>query len=154
MLENANAAPLLSTQGLKAGYGDFQALHAVDIRVDAGEIVALIGSNGAGKSTTLRSISGLTPPRTGSIRFEGKDITTMAAQDIVRIGIAQSPEGRQLFVESVDFRLQFARAHALFDQRQQLFLVCLDFGQLAGKTFFGDPGFLLLEQLTAPEASY
>jgi branched-chain amino acid transport system ATP-binding protein len=60
-------------------------------------VVTLIGSNGAGKSTTLRSISGLTPPRTGSIRFRGEEISTLPAQEIVRLGISQSPEGRRCF---------------------------------------------------------
>jgi branched-chain amino acid transport system ATP-binding protein len=65
--------------------------------VNEGEVVTLIGSNGAGKSTTLRSISGLTPPREGSIRFDGQEIGETPPQDIVRLGISQAPEGRKIF---------------------------------------------------------
>src|ERR687886_886887 len=78
-------------------YGNIEALKGVSLEVDDGEIVTLIGSNGAGKSTTLRSISGLTPPRSGSIRFDGKEIGETAPQDIVRLGISQAPEGRRIF---------------------------------------------------------
>jgi branched-chain amino acid transport system ATP-binding protein len=88
---------LLEVEDIHTFYGNIEALKGISLTVEEGEIITLIGSNGAGKSTTLRSISGLTPPRTGSIRFEGKEISTMAAQDIVRTGIAQSPEGRHCF---------------------------------------------------------
>jgi branched-chain amino acid transport system ATP-binding protein len=69
----------------------------VSLTVEEGEIVTLIGSNGAGKSTTLRSISGLTAARDGAVRFDGQDITRIPPQDIVRLGISQSPEGRHCF---------------------------------------------------------
>ena len=88
---------MLEVEDIRTFYGNIEALKGISLTVEEGEIITLIGSNGAGKSTTLRSISGLTPPRTGSIRFEGKEISTMAAQDIVRTGIAQSPEGRHCF---------------------------------------------------------
>jgi branched-chain amino acid transport system ATP-binding protein len=88
---------LLEVEDIHTFYGNIEALKGISLTVEEGEIITLIGSNGAGKSTTLRSISGLNPPRKGTIRFEGKDITTMAAQDIVRAGIAQSPEGRHCF---------------------------------------------------------
>ena len=88
---------LLSVKDLHTYYGNIQALKGVSLEVNEGEIVTLIGSNGAGKSTTLRSISGLTPPREGTIRFEGKEIGETAPQDIVRMGISQSPEGRRCF---------------------------------------------------------
>src|ERR687886_2863499 len=78
-------------------YGNIEALKGVSLEVDDGEIVTLIGANGAGKSTTLRSISGLTPPRTGSIRFDGREIGDTAPQDIVKLGISQAPEGRRIF---------------------------------------------------------
>ena len=78
-------------------YGSIQALKGISITVDEGEIVTLLGANGAGKSTTLRSINGLNRPRQGSIRFQGRDITTTPAHQIVKRGIAQSPEGRRLF---------------------------------------------------------
>jgi len=88
---------LLEVEDIHTFYGNIEALKGISLTVEEGEIITLIGSNGAGKSTTLRSISGLNPPRKGVIRFEGKDITTMPAQDIVRAGIAQSPEGRHCF---------------------------------------------------------
>jgi branched-chain amino acid transport system ATP-binding protein len=90
-------APLLEVDDIKTYYGSIQALKGISLTVNEGEIVTLIGSNGAGKSTTLRSISGLSPPRTGAIRFRGTDISKTAAQDIVRLGISQSPEGRRCF---------------------------------------------------------
>jgi branched-chain amino acid transport system ATP-binding protein len=88
---------LLEVEDIRTFYGNIEALKGISLTVEEGEIITLIGSNGAGKSTTLRSISGLTPPRSGSIRFEGKEISAMAAQDIVRTGIAQAPEGRHCF---------------------------------------------------------
>ena len=78
-------------------YGNIQALKGVTLKVNEGECVTLIGSNGAGKSTTLRSISGLTPPRTGSIKLAGQEIALLPPQEIVRLGICQSPEGRKCF---------------------------------------------------------
>jgi branched-chain amino acid transport system ATP-binding protein len=90
-------APLLEIDDIRTAYGSIEALKGVSLTVEEGEVVTLIGSNGAGKSTTLRSISGLTPPRSGSIRFRGEEISTLPAQDIVRLGISQSPEGRRCF---------------------------------------------------------
>ena len=78
-------------------YGSIEALKGITIEVRDGEIVTLIGANGAGKSTTLRSINGLNHPRAGRIVFQGTDITTMPPHEIVRRGISQSPEGRKLF---------------------------------------------------------
>ena len=78
-------------------YGNIRALQGVSLRVDTGELVALIGSNGAGKSTTLRTISGLLRPTQGTIRFEGTDITTEATDRIVAMGISHCPEGRHIF---------------------------------------------------------
>ena len=88
---------LLELEDVETFYGNIQALKGVTLEVEEGECVTLIGANGAGKSTTLRSISGLTSARLGAIRFRGKDITRMAPQDIVRLGISQSPEGRKCF---------------------------------------------------------
>jgi branched-chain amino acid transport system ATP-binding protein len=88
---------LLEVKDVHTYYGNIEALKGISIEVEEGEIVTLIGSNGAGKSTTLRSISGLTPPRAGSIRFEGREIGETPPQDIVRRGISQSPEGRKIF---------------------------------------------------------
>jgi branched-chain amino acid transport system ATP-binding protein len=88
---------LLEVKGIHTFYGAIEALKGITLEVNEGEIVTLIGSNGAGKSTTLRSISGLTPPREGSIRFDGQEIGETPPQDIVRLGISQAPEGRHVF---------------------------------------------------------
>ncbi|MEA2455330.1 MAG: branched-chain amino acid transport system ATP-binding protein, partial [Thermoleophilaceae bacterium] len=88
---------LLELHDIHTYYGNIEALKGVSLEVEEGQVVTLIGSNGAGKSTTLRSISGLTPPREGSIQFEGREIGETPAQDIVRLGISQSPEGRHCF---------------------------------------------------------
>ena len=88
---------LLELEGVDAFYGRIQALRGVSIKVDRGEVVALIGSNGAGKTTTLRTISGLMHPHNGTITFDGRDITRTNASRIVSLGISQSPEGRRLF---------------------------------------------------------
>jgi branched-chain amino acid transport system ATP-binding protein len=88
---------VLEVQDVHVYYGAIHALKGISLRVGAGEIVTLIGANGAGKSTTLRAINGLNRPREGSIRFEGRDITTAMPHAIVKGGIAQSPEGRRLF---------------------------------------------------------
>ena len=88
---------LLEVAGIDAHYGRIQALRGLSLKVDKGEIVALIGSNGAGKTTTLRTISGLMHPGQGTITFDGKDITHTAPEKVVDLGICQSPEGRRLF---------------------------------------------------------
>jgi branched-chain amino acid transport system ATP-binding protein len=88
---------LLEVSDLHTYYGNIEALKGVSLEVEEGEIVTLIGSNGAGKSTTLRSISGLTPPAQGTIKFDGTEIAETAPQDIVRLGISQAPEGRHCF---------------------------------------------------------
>ena len=94
---NASEAALLEVEDVETFYGSIQALKGVSLDVYEGEIVTLIGANGAGKSTTLRSINGLNHPRRGSITFRGRDITHDPAHQIVKLGIAQSPEGRKLF---------------------------------------------------------
>jgi branched-chain amino acid transport system ATP-binding protein len=88
---------LLEVGDIHTFYGNIEALKGVSLEVGEGEIVTLIGSNGAGKSTTLRSISGLTPPSQGTIKFQGTEITETPPQDIVQLGISQSPEGRHCF---------------------------------------------------------
>jgi branched-chain amino acid transport system ATP-binding protein len=88
---------LLELEDVHTFYGNIEALKGVSLKVEEGECVTLIGSNGAGKSTTLRSISALNSARDGAIRFKGIDITRAAPQDIVRLGISQSPEGRHCF---------------------------------------------------------
>jgi branched-chain amino acid transport system ATP-binding protein len=92
-----SATPLLDVDSIETFYGSIQALKGVSLQVQEGEIVTLIGSNGAGKSTTLRSINGLNHPRRGTIRFAGRDITHLPAHQVVKLGVAQSPEGRKLF---------------------------------------------------------
>jgi branched-chain amino acid transport system ATP-binding protein len=94
---SAQAEMLLKVDDVETYYGSIQALKGISIEVRRGEIVTLIGANGAGKSTTLRSINGLNHPRRGTIVFNGKDITHQPAHEVVRLGIAQSPEGRKLF---------------------------------------------------------
>ncbi|THD76779.1 ABC transporter ATP-binding protein [Thalassobius vesicularis] len=88
---------LLETQGLTAFYGDFQALFGIDVSVDEGECVALIGSNGAGKSTFLRAITGMIPARGQDVMFAGQHIAGWAADRIHKAGMAMVPEGRRLF---------------------------------------------------------
>jgi branched-chain amino acid transport system ATP-binding protein len=88
---------ILEVDGIHTFYGAIQALKGISLEVRDGEIVTLIGSNGAGKTTTLRSINGLNHPRRGKIVFEGNDITTTPAHEVVKRGISQSPEGRKLF---------------------------------------------------------
>jgi branched-chain amino acid transport system ATP-binding protein len=88
---------VLEIQNLSVDYGAIRALHGVSLRVDAGSIVTLIGGNGAGKTTTLRAISGMVRPKTGTIRFDGRDITGMAPHAVVKLGLAHSPEGRMVF---------------------------------------------------------
>jgi branched-chain amino acid transport system ATP-binding protein len=78
-------------------YGNIRALKGVSLRVDRGEIVTIIGANGAGKTTTLRTVSGLLRPRSGAIRFLGERIEAMAPDQVVRLGISHSPEGRKIF---------------------------------------------------------
>jgi branched-chain amino acid transport system ATP-binding protein len=88
---------LLELKDVQTYYGSIQALKGISIDVREGEIVTLIGANGAGKSTTLRSINGLNHPSRGTIRFQGRDITNTPAHEVVKMGISQSPEGRRLF---------------------------------------------------------
>jgi branched-chain amino acid transport system ATP-binding protein len=90
---------LLRLEGVHVSYGDFEALHGVSLEVEEGEIVAIVGANGAGKSTTLRAIAGLTPPRSGTITYAGERVDGLSPRALVRRGIALCPEGRQLFPE-------------------------------------------------------
>jgi branched-chain amino acid transport system ATP-binding protein len=117
---------LLELDDVHTYYGNIAAIQGISLEVEEGEIVTLIGSNGAGKSTTLRSISGLTPPRQGSIHFDGQEIAETPPQDIVRLGISQSPEGRHCFQrmtvsENLDLGA-FLRRDADIDQdRERVF---------------------------------
>jgi len=88
---------MLKVEGLQVYYGNIAALKGISLEVNEGEVVTLIGSNGAGKSTTLRTISGLLKPRKGEVTFMGKRIDGMPAHEVVQLGLAQSPEGRRIF---------------------------------------------------------
>jgi branched-chain amino acid transport system ATP-binding protein len=94
---SAAAEPLLSVRGVETYYGKIVALRGVDVDVNKGEIVTLIGANGAGKSTLMMTICGSPQARTGQIVYDGQEITTMPTHEIMRLGIAQSPEGRRIF---------------------------------------------------------
>jgi branched-chain amino acid transport system ATP-binding protein len=89
--------PLLELKNISSAYGSVEALRGVSLHVDKGEVVTLLGANGAGKSTTLRTISGLINPTSGEIWFEGQRIDTLAPEQIVRMGISHVPEGRRIF---------------------------------------------------------
>jgi len=121
--------PLLSIKGVSAFYGSIAALKGIDVEVMPGEIVTIIGANGAGKSTLMMTICGNPQAREGSIVFEGRDITQLPTHEIMRMKIAQSPEGRRIFprmtvyenlqmgaatAEGGDFRSELARVYSLF----------------------------------------
>ncbi len=117
---------LLEVTDIHTFYGNIEALKGVSLEVDEGEIVTLIGANGAGKSTTLRSISGLTPPREGSIRLDGEEIGETPPQEIVRLGISQSPEGRKCFPrmtvnENLDMGAYLRRDADIENDRRRVF---------------------------------
>jgi branched-chain amino acid transport system ATP-binding protein len=95
---NGNGArPVLEVEDIHVFYGSIEALKGISLTVNEGEIVTLIGSNGAGKSTTLRAISGLNPPKTGRIKFRGREIHELLGYQVAELGIAQAPEGRRIF---------------------------------------------------------
>lgn len=105
--------PLLSTHGLVARYGDFQALWGIDFEIAAGEVVALIGANGAGKSTLLRSLTGLLPVAPDRVRFDGQPVGGLPPHALVKRGLAMVPEGRRLFTGmTVEDNLRVAIDHA------------------------------------------
>jgi branched-chain amino acid transport system ATP-binding protein len=103
---------MLTLKSLQAGYGPVPVLKGISLHVRAGEVVTLIGGNGAGKTTTLRAISGLLPPRKGAVEFAGQDLTRMAAERIVTLGLALVPEGRRVFTSlSVTANLELGAFH-------------------------------------------
>ncbi len=117
---------LLEVQDIHTHYGAIEALKGVSLTVEEGEVVTLIGSNGAGKSTTLRSISGLSHARTGSIHFDGRDITHLPPQEIVGLGVAQSPEGRHCFQrmtvrENLDLGAYLRRGNGVTEDLERVF---------------------------------
>lgn len=112
MNESVKKLPMLVLDEVHASYGNIHALKGVSLRVDEGEIVTLIGSNGAGKSTTLRTICGLMRARAGKILFRGEDMQAQAAHDLVGLGIAMVPEGRRVFARlSVTENLEMGAWH-------------------------------------------
>lgn len=124
--EGVKAGTLLELVDVQAYYGNIAALKGISLSVQAGEIVSLIGSNGAGKSTTLRTISGLIRPRHGEVRFRGNDISGMPAHEIVGLGICQSPEGRGVFgrmsvLENLTLGAFTRRGEKLDDDFQRVF---------------------------------
>jgi branched-chain amino acid transport system ATP-binding protein len=94
---SGNGATMLAIDDIHVYYGNIAAVKGLTLTVNKGEIVTLLGSNGAGKSTTLRTISGLLRPRKGTVTFEGRRVDGVPAHDVVKLGIAQSPEGRRIF---------------------------------------------------------
>lgn len=116
--------PLLSIQGLTASYGPIRAVDGLNLVVYPGEVVTLLGSNGAGKSSTLRSISGLLKSKSGSISFQGREIMKLPAEKIIEAGISQVPEGRKIFgrltvEENLDVGAYLVRNKALIHQRKE-----------------------------------
>src|SRR5215216_1716278 len=97
MNDAASTAPLLAVDGLQAWYGESHILHGVNFEVFPGEVVTLLGRNGAGKTTTLKSIMGICGKRTGSVRFEGRELIGRTSDAIARAGIALCPEERGIF---------------------------------------------------------
>jgi branched-chain amino acid transport system ATP-binding protein len=114
-----DATRMLEVQDLHVYYGAIHALKGVSFHLDRGEIVALIGTNGAGKSTTLNTLSGLLTPTQGSFSFEGQDITSVAPQDIVKMGIVQVPEGRKIFAR-MTVRENLEMGAYIFTDRPQI----------------------------------
>jgi branched-chain amino acid transport system ATP-binding protein len=160
---------LLRVEDVHTFYGSIEALKGISLEVHEGEIVTLIGANGAGKSTTLRSINGLNHPRRGSIHFRGRDITRDPPHDIVRRGISQSPEGRKLFprmsvLENLEMgafqrsdrselRGDLERVYSLFprlSERKQQRAGTLSGGEqqmvAIGRALMARPGLLLLDE--------
>ena len=97
MSTTITATPLIEVRGLHTFYGNSHVLHGVDLQIAPGETLALLGRNGVGKSTTIRSLLGLTPPRSGEVRIRGENLTGSAAHQVIRRGIGYVPEGRGMF---------------------------------------------------------
>lgn len=160
---------MLTLENIEVSYGSIRALQGVSLTIAEGEIVTLIGANGAGKSTTLRAISGLVPARRGRIVFAGQDITSLAADKIVQVGIGHSPEGRRVFAnmsvrenlelgaytrrDRAGIRQDFDRALALFPRLRER--ISQNAGTLSGgeqqmlamgRALMGRPKLLLLDE--------
>jgi len=114
---SAASEPLLTLDGVETFYGSIQALKGISFKVQERSIVTLLGANGAGKSTTLRAISGLVPPARGTVTFRGRRIDTLPSEAIVRLGISHVPEGRELFPELTVLENLSMGAYARSDKR-------------------------------------
>ncbi len=122
MINDASAAPLIRAQGLHAYYGASHILRGIDFTVNRGETIGLMGRNGMGKSTLLKSIMGLVKPRAGSVQVMGQDMTGRAPHEIARLGVAYVPEGRGIFGNlSVSENLQMAARAGTRGQRDWTF---------------------------------
>jgi branched-chain amino acid transport system ATP-binding protein len=159
---------LLQATGITAAYGDAQALFGIDLSIAEGEVVALIGANGAGKSTFLKTLTGLLPPRAGSVQFDGNALAHVDAADIVKLGIALVPEGRRLFPSlSVEENLmmgalsgrkgrwELARVFNLFpilQEKRRMPATSLSGGQqqmvAIGRALMSNPRLLLCDELS------
>ena len=137
---------MLELQNVETFYGNIQALKSISMEIAEGEIVTLIGANGAGKSTTLMSISGVVPPRSGEIRFQGQPIHALAPNAIVSMGISQVPEGRRIFpyltvLENLDMgaflRNDKAEIKSDLDYILELFPILAERRHQAGGTLSG-----------------
>ena len=158
---------MLAARDLVTGYGVGAVIHGVSIDVDAGEVVCLLGRNGAGKSTTLRSIMGLTPPRSGRIEFMGQEITRRQPFEIARLGIGYIPDDRRIFADlTVEENLTIVRKVTRREGRWTLDRVCELFPVLAqlrfksgsglsggeqkmlaiGRALMGNPDLLILDE--------
>lgn len=160
--------PALSIAGLDAHYKDFQALYGVDLAVDAGEVIAVIGANGAGKTTLMRSISGLIRNRPDAVRWKGRAIGDLRADQVARLGIALVPEGRMLFRSlSVEENLliggqlgrpgpwNLRRVYALFpilEERRHVPSTALSGGQqqmvAIGRALMANPELLMMDEIS------
>ena len=158
---------MLAIRDLVTGYGVGAVIHGVSIDVDAGEVVCLLGRNGAGKSTTLRSIMGLTPPRSGRVEFMGAEITRRQPFEIARLGIGYIPDDRRIFADlTVEENLRIVRQVTRRDGRWTLDRVCQLFPLLTelrpksgsglsggeqkmlaiGRALMGNPSLLILDE--------
>jgi branched-chain amino acid transport system ATP-binding protein len=162
---------LLEIKGLSAGYGDVQVLWDIHMKVEEGQIVALVGANGAGKSTLLKIISGLLPPYSGEIHYAGQDILHLPSKEIVRHGIIQVPEGRKLFNQmtiegnlmmgafrrsrSKNIREELDRVYGLFPRLKERRLQSA--GSLSGgeqqmcaiaRALMGNPRMMLIDEMS------
>ena len=162
------SAALIETHGLTAHYGDAQALFGIDFKLDPGEVVAIIGANGAGKSTFLKALTGLVKCARDGVRFKGRAIGSMAPGAIVRMGLAMVPEGRRLFPSlSVEENLlmgafakrpgpwslqRLFRLFPILEQKRRAPATSLSGGQqqmvAIGRALMGNPSVLLCDELS------